>query len=97
MYYFGRDKREKRRILNHTISGGVTINDVMMHVVQHDLPFGGIGASGMGSYHGYDGFKTFSHAKAIYKQARMDVSSLAGLTPPYGPRTENTLGGQIRK
>lgn len=83
LYYFGKDANEEHKVLTHTTSGGVTVNDVIMHITQEDLPFGGVGSSGMGSYHGYDGFKTFSHAKAIFSQSRT-VSKLAALMrPPY--------------
>ena len=64
LYYFGPDKAERRRVLERTISGGVTLDDVVFHVSMEDLPFGGIGPSGMGSYHGQDGFRTFSHAQS---------------------------------
>ncbi|PTS86998.1 coniferyl aldehyde dehydrogenase, partial [Sphingomonas sp. HMWF008] len=67
LYYFGPDAAERRHVLDRTISGGVTLDDVVFHVSMEELPFGGIGPSGMGSYHGSDGFKTFSHAKAVYK------------------------------
>ena len=84
LYYFGQDKSEENKVLNHTTSGGVTVNDVVMHVAQEDLPFGGVGPSGMGSYHGIDGFKNFSHAKAIYTQSKT-VSKMAAamMRPPY--------------
>jgi coniferyl-aldehyde dehydrogenase len=61
-----------------------------------DLPFGGVGPSGMGSYHGMDGFRTFSHAKAVYKQAKLDVARLAGIKPPYGPATMKAAVRQIK-
>ncbi|PPJ40659.1 coniferyl aldehyde dehydrogenase, partial [Pseudoxanthomonas sp. KAs_5_3] len=77
--------------LDRTISGGVTLDDVVFHVSMEDLPFGGVGPSGMGSYHGVDGFRTFSHAKAVYKQARIDVAKLAGLKPPYDKATARTI------
>ena len=64
LYYFGEDNTEKEFVLENTTSGGVTVNDVISHIQMEDLPFGGVGPSGMGSYHGYDGFKEFSHAKA---------------------------------
>ena len=84
LYYFGQEKSEENKVLNHTTSGGVTVNDVVMHVAQEDLPFGGVGPSGMGSYHGIDGFKNFSHAKAIYTQSKT-VSKMAAamMRPPY--------------
>jgi coniferyl-aldehyde dehydrogenase len=75
----------------------VTVNDVVMHVAQEDLPFGGVGPSGMGSYHGHDGFKTFSHAKAVFTQSKIDLAGLAGLRPPYGEKLMKLLGGQISR
>ncbi|WP_375286259.1 coniferyl aldehyde dehydrogenase [Sphingomonas sp.] len=95
LYYFGSDAGERRRVLDRTISGGVSLDDVIFHVSMEDLPFGGIGPSGMGSYHGLDGFRTFSHAKAVYKQARVDVAKLAGLKPPYGAATRKAAARQI--
>ncbi len=82
LYFFGNDPREQAQVLERTASGGVTINDVVMHYTVDDLPFGGIGASGMGAYHGADGFKRFSHARAIYKQAAIDLGRV--IRPPYG-------------
>ena len=83
LYYFGQDKAEENKVLTHTTSGGVTVNDVVMHVAQEDLPFGGVGPSGMGSYHGYDGFRNFSHAKAIYSQSKTVSKLAAAMRPPY--------------
>lgn len=97
LYYFGADGAEQRRVLDRTISGGVTLNDVVFHVSMEDLPFGGIGPSGMGSYHGLDGFRTFSHAKAVYRQPRIDVAKLAGFKPPYGKATKATIARDVRK
>jgi len=97
LYYFGADEREQHRVLTHTTSGGVTVNDVIMHVAQEDLPFGGVGPSGMGAYHGHDGFKRFSHAKSIFTQSKIDLASLAGLRPPYGEKIEKLLRTQIGK
>ena len=65
LYYFGKDKAEERRVLDNTVSGGVTINNVAQHPAADDAPFGGIGASGMGAYHGREGFAEFSHARTI--------------------------------
>lgn len=96
-YYFGRDKAEEQAVLERTTSGGACINDVIMHISQEDLPFGGVGPSGMGAYHGYDGFKTFSHAKAIYRQSRFNVAKLGGMLPPYGNATEKTIKMQVKK
>lgn len=91
LYYFGPDTGERRRVLDRTISGGVTIDDVIFHVSQEELPFGGIGPSGMGSYHGHDGFRTFSHAKSVFQQSRLDVAKLGGLKPPYGAATTKAI------
>ncbi len=95
LYYFGKDAAEETRVLERTISGGVTVNDVVFHVSMEDLPFGGVGPSGMGSYHGHDGFKTFSHAKSIYRQPKIDVAKLAGLKPPYGAATRKTVAREM--
>lgn len=86
LYYFGHDRAEERRVLARTHSGGVTVNDVGMHFMAEELPFGGIGASGMGAYHGEHGFRRFSHARAVFHQSRLDVVGWAGLRPPYGRR-----------
>jgi len=83
LYYFGQDAQEEKKVLTHTTSGGVTVNDVIMHIAQEDLPFGGVGPSGMGSYHGHDGFKTFSHAKAVYTQSKLVSKLAAAMKPPY--------------
>src|SRR6185295_9432225 len=71
LYYFGSDEGERRRVLDRTISGGVTLDDVIFHISQEELPFGGVGPSGMGAYHGEIGYRTFSHARSIYKQPRI--------------------------
>ncbi len=97
LYYFGKDGAEEQRVLDRTISGGVTVNDVIFHVAQEDLPFGGVGPSGMGNYHGYDGFKTFSHGKSVYRQAKVDVAKLAGLKPPFGAATAKTIARDLKK
>ncbi|MBM3928434.1 MAG: aldehyde dehydrogenase family protein, partial [Sphingomonadales bacterium] len=97
LYYFGSDADEQAHVLDRTISGGVTVNDVVMHVSMEDLPFGGIGPSGMGAYHGRDGFRTFSHAKAVFKQSRFDVAKLAGLKPPYGKATVRTIAQEVKR
>jgi coniferyl-aldehyde dehydrogenase len=96
-YYFGQDRREEHRFLTGTISGGACVNDVMFHMLQKDLPFGGVGPSGMGAYHGVEGFKTFSHAKSVYKQPRnIPVTKLAGFMPPYGSASEKTIREKIK-
>jgi len=96
LYYFGKEAGEERQVLAHTTSGGATVNDVIMHVAQEDLPFGGVGPSGMGAYHGLDGFRTFSHARAVFSQSRIDVAELAGLRPPYGEKMLKAIRAQMR-
>ncbi len=91
LYFFGQDSDEREKVLSRTISGGVTINDVIFHVSMEDLPFGGVGPSGMGSYHGVEGFREFSHARSIYTQPKIDVAKLGGFKPPYGPATEKAV------
>ena len=88
LYYFGHDRREQEQVLTHTISGGVTTNDVIFHVSMEDLPFGGVGPSGMGAYHGIEGFREFSHARAVYHQPRIDIAKLGGFKPPYGKASD---------
>jgi coniferyl-aldehyde dehydrogenase len=97
LYYFGGDKAEEDKVLSRTVSGGVTVNDVIFHNAMEDLPFGGVGPSGMGNYHGADGFKTFSHMRAVYRQSGMDVAGLAGFKPPYGKATAKTLAKELKK
>ena len=97
LYYFGDDKEEEQRVLDETISGGVSINNVTMHVACDDLPFGGIGQSGIGSYRGRDGFRTFSHGRAVYREGWVNLSKLAGTLPPFGQKVEKMLEGQIKK
>ncbi|NBB16316.1 aldehyde dehydrogenase family protein [Caulobacter sp. SLTY] len=97
LYWFGTDEAEKAKVLTTTTSGGVTVNDVIMHVAQEELPFGGVGPSGMGSYHGQDGFKEFSHRKAIYTQIKKDIGPLVAMRPPYGAAIRKMLGGQISR
>lgn len=82
LYYFGYNKNEQQRVLHETHSGGVCLNDTMLHVAQDDLPFGGVGPSGMGHYHGHEGFKTFSHAKGTFIKQRYNAAKM--IYPPYG-------------
>ena len=96
LYYFGDDRAEREQVLSRTISGGVTVNDVLFHVGIDDLPFGGIGPSGMGSYHGPEGFKTFSHARSIYTQPNIDIAKLAGFRPPFGKATDRAVAMQMK-
>jgi coniferyl-aldehyde dehydrogenase len=95
LYWFGKDKKNMQRVLDETRSGGVTINDTLLHAAVESLPFGGIGASGMGSYNGKTGFDTFSHAKPILEVRGFLGSNLLKGTkparPPYGKKTERLL------
>ena len=81
-YPFTHDGKKLDYLLDHVISGGVSVNDTLLHVAQTDMPFGGVGASGMGHYHGYEGFLTFSKLRPVFYQARWGAASL--LAPPYG-------------
>ncbi|TRD12536.1 coniferyl aldehyde dehydrogenase [Erythrobacter insulae] len=96
LYYFGDDKDEQERVLTRTISGGVTTNDVIFHVSMEDLPFGGVGPSGIGSYHAIEGFREFSHARAVYHQPKIDIAKLGGFKPPYGKATEKAAAGMMK-
>ena len=91
MYYFGKDKREQEYLLSNVQSGGVCINDITLHYVQEDLPFGGVGASGMGAYHGPEGFRNLSHARAIYSQTMIDVLPIIGARPPFGEKFRKNI------
>jgi acyl-CoA reductase-like NAD-dependent aldehyde dehydrogenase len=93
LYYFDTDSRRIERVLRETISGGVSINETLLHVAQENLPFGGIGASGMGRYHGFDGFETFSHKKGVFLQSRLNGTAL--LHPPYGKLARTMLKALI--
>ena len=81
LYYFDEKKQRINWLLKNTLSGGVTINDTVYHLAQHNLPFGGVGASGMGHYHGYDGFRTFSKKRAVMHQKRFAATDF--LHPPF--------------
>ena len=83
LYYFGRSQSEQNFVINSTRSGGVTVNDTMFHILQSRLPFGGVGQSGHGCFHGYEGFLNFSHLKSIYHQTSIDFI-LAMIRPPRG-------------
>lgn len=83
LYYFGSNEDEIKELKTQTVSGSLVVNDVIMQYTIEDLPFGGVGPSGMGRYHGYDGFKTFSNARAVYRQAWPDTSAM--VRPPFVP------------
>jgi coniferyl-aldehyde dehydrogenase len=95
LYFFGPDGPGRRLVTERTTSGGMAINDTMMHVAQDDLPFGGIGPSGMGAYHGREGFKTFSHAKAIFAQSRLNATD--AVRPPFGWMSKGVLRLLLRR
>ncbi len=82
LYYFDRRNKRINDVLARTVSGGVSVNECLVHITQHTLPFGGVGPSGLGAYHGHHGFRTFSHRKSVLHQARVNAMSL--LNPPYG-------------
>jgi coniferyl-aldehyde dehydrogenase len=94
LYFFSHDKTATDRVLNETISGGVSINETVMHVAQDDLPFGGIGPSGMGAYHAREGFESFSKKKPVFRQARVNTTGL--LRPPYGKLIDRMLKFIVR-
>ena len=89
IYYFGEDKQEQRRLLDGTCSGSLAINEVLLQAGIERLPFGGVGSSGMGQYHGKEGFDSFSKIKPVLKQSRF--SSFSMLYPPYGKRFQTIL------
>lgn len=92
LYCFSHDKTTQRDVLRRTCSGSVGLNDTLLQYIQEDLAFGGVGASGMGSYHGKEGFDTFSHAKSVFVQR--GIGSFTGvklLYPPYGPIAKAVL------
>jgi coniferyl-aldehyde dehydrogenase len=82
LYYFDDKESRVEQVIAETTSGGVTINDVIYHIAQHELPFGGVGASGMGHYHGFHGFETFSKKKPVFLQAKLSPTAM--VRPPYG-------------
>jgi len=95
LYYFDNDARRVQHVLHSTVSGGVTVNDVIYHIAQNNLPFGGVGASGMGQYHGQAGFATFSKQKGVFLQS--SFSSVKFLRPPYGPMADRVIRFLLRK
>jgi coniferyl-aldehyde dehydrogenase len=86
LYCLTHDPRSRDRVLSLTVSGGVTVNGTLLHFAQQELPFGGVGMSGFGAYHGWEGFKRFSHARAVHHVRGFNVFDL--VAPPYGRRVE---------
>jgi len=95
LYLFEQDQARIDRMLARTHAGGVTLNDTLYHIAQHGLPFGGVGSSGMGGYHGEAGFRTFSHMKPLFRQARFNGVGL--FNPPYGKRFRQLLEILLRR
>lgn len=95
LYYFGTDVAEQAAVVDRTLSGGVTINEVMMHPGLQDAPFGGVGASGMGHYNGREGFLEFSHARAVYEAAGPDPRGEWGMLPPYTEQFRAMMAAQV--
>lgn len=93
-YVFTNDRGREEKLLYSTISGGVTINNCMLHVAQHDMPFGGVGASGMGHYHGREGFLELSKLRPVFTNPRLSMLHL--FYPPYGPRHRRMLDTLLR-
>ncbi|QAU24894.1 coniferyl aldehyde dehydrogenase [Dyella sp. M7H15-1] len=95
LYLFEQDQAQIDQVLTRTHAGGVSLNDTLYHTVQHNLPFGGVGPSGMGGYHGEAGFRTFSHMKPVFHQTRINATRL--LNPPYGKRFRQMLEILLRR
>ncbi len=97
LYYFGSDKAEETKVLTNTTAGGVAVNEVIMHMAHESMPFGGVGASGMGNYHGEYGFNTFSHTKSILRNPpKISVGSLIGMVPPFGKKIAATIAREVK-
>ena len=94
LYYFDQDKHRIDEVVSRTRSGGVTINDCIYHLAQHNLPFGGVGPSGFGQYHGFDGFVTFSKKRPVMVQSRWSPLSL--FRPPYSARTRSLINAVLK-
>lgn len=94
LYFFGADGEDRRKVLSRTTSGNVTINGTLTHYAQEDLPFGGVGPSGMGAYHGIEGFRALSHAKGVFEQGRLNGANL--LRAPFGGLADRILGILLR-
>ena len=95
LYYFGRNKVEQQRVLKNTWSGGITINEVMMHVMMSDLPGGGVGESGIGRYIGQDGFRTFSNARSVFEHGWFNINKY--MRPPYGKFINKMIESGVKR
>lgn len=100
LYYFDDDATRVREVLRRTVSGGACVNETLLHFAQEELPFGGVGESGVGAYHGEAGFETFSHRKSVFLASRLGPTASL-LAPPYGALLDRALdaliGGRRRK
>jgi aldehyde dehydrogenase (NAD+) len=90
LYVFGEDRDRIEGLLSSTTAGGTCVNTTILHFANPNLPFGGVGASGIGNYHGFFGFRAFSHERGILRQGRIDVSQF--IFPPYSKRVKRVLG-----
>lgn len=90
LYWFGTDSNARDLVLRQTVSGGVTVNDTLLHIAHHNLPFGGVGDSGWGAYHGEAGFLRFTQQKPVFVQSRWAMGHL--FYPPYGERFQQVMG-----
>jgi coniferyl-aldehyde dehydrogenase len=90
LYWFGRNTAARDRVLQRTVSGGVTVNDTLMHIAHENLPFGGVGESGWGAYHGEVGFLRFTQQKPVLVQSRFAMGDL--FYPPYGVKFDRLMG-----
>ena len=95
LYYFGKDQVELEKVLANTSSGGVSVNDCLMHAAMHDAPFGGVGASGMGHYHGREGFLAFSHQRTVFIAPEHDPRGEWGLLPPHHDEFKGMMSAQV--
>jgi coniferyl-aldehyde dehydrogenase len=95
LYYFGDNQAELEKVLANTSSGGVSVNDCLMHAAMHDAPFGGVGASGMGHYHGREGFLAFSHQRTVFVAPQDDPRGEWGLLPPHHDQFKAMMAAQV--
>jgi aldehyde dehydrogenase (NAD+) len=94
LYVFSKDRDHIRYVIRHTTAGGTVVNNVVLHFANENLPFGGVGESGVGSYHGHFGFKAFSHERAVLLQGPVALSK--NFYPPYTERMMKMLRAVLR-
>jgi coniferyl-aldehyde dehydrogenase len=95
LYCFSRDRTTQERVLQRTLSGGVTLNGTLLHIAQESLPFGGVGPSGIGAYHGLEGFKRFSHARGVFKAGPFIAFERLG--PPWGALARRMAKAMLKR